>query len=288
MSGTGADWGRISSGIFWIGIGTFLLLNTTGTLPWSIWLDALAYWPVLLVLAGVRLLVNRSRYPWLALLSPLVMLGTLTLVALGAPRGPSGDRIGIHAERGAATERWLLGGTVVFSAVDLQAGSLPEDRLLAGTVVSRGDPSVRTTQSGAETRVRLRGAKRGPVVLVPGPDERWELTLADDLPLELDLELAFDRGEFDLSQIDVTGIDLQGAFNDLRLHLGTPSSNVRVNVEGAFNALTLVVPEDVPVYPNTDGFLNLVDRRRDRPPTGGPGYRLRVQGAFSRTVVRSD
>ena len=61
-----------------------------------------------------------------------------------------------------------------------------------------------------------------------------------------------------------------------------------MNIEGAFNELTLVVPADVPVRTNTDGLLNLIDRRRETPSTGGPSYRLRVEGAFSRTIVRSE
>jgi hypothetical protein len=216
------------------------------------------------------------------------VLGTLTWVALAPPSVSYGERIEVHADRPEATDNWLLEGTVVFSALQVSAGDLPADRLLDGTAISYGDPWVRTTPSPGQTRVRLDGARNGvDVHFFPGRGQRWDLTVADDLPLQLDLDLAFDRGELDLSRVEVTRIDLHGAFNDLRLRLGAPARDVRVNVEGAFNALTLVVPDEVPVRTDTDGFLNLIGRRRDRPAGGAAGYRLRVEGAFSRTRVRS-
>jgi hypothetical protein len=288
MTAPGIDWSRLSRGIFWMGIGVFLLLNTLEKLPWSIWTDALAYWPLLLVAGGLKLVLDRSRQPWMVFVSPLLVLGTLAAVALGTPPEPSGERLPLQADRPEATERWLLGGTVTFATLEVNAGDLPEQQLLEGTVISRQEPSVRTSQSNGQARVRLEGARHQHVILLPKRNERWELTVADDLPLELDLELAFDHGEIDLSGIDVTSVDLHGAFNSLRLRLGPPTREVRVNVEGAFNALTLVVPAEVPVRTNTDGFLNMIDRRHDPPALGGAGYRLRVDGAFSRTTVRSE
>jgi hypothetical protein len=62
---------------------------------------------------------------------------------------------------------------------------------------------------------------------------------------------------------------------------------VRLDWEGAFNHLEVVVPDDVPVSVSSDGFLNLVDGR-DRRDRSGPGYHLSIDGAFNRIVVRAE
>ena len=90
--------------------------------------------------------------------------------------------------------------------------------------------------------------------------------MTDDLPMTLRVASAFLEGELALGTIEVTRVDL----------------------EGAFNHLELVVPEDTPVRVTTDGFINLVDRRPGGHPPGGPAYRVHSEGAFNRVVIRSE
>jgi hypothetical protein len=51
--------------------------------------------------------------------------------------------------------------------------------------------------------------------------------------------------------------------------------------------LELVVSSDTPVRVSTDGFINLVDRRKTARFLSGPAYQLRADGAFNQIVVRS-
>ena len=65
-----ADWKRAADGIGMAGIAVFLLLNTTGVLPWSFWIDAIALWPLLIMSAGIKIAFEKTRAPWLVLLGP--------------------------------------------------------------------------------------------------------------------------------------------------------------------------------------------------------------------------
>lgn len=46
--------------IFLIFLGTVFLLNTTGILEWNVWLNIIHYWPIFLILGGLRLILGRS------------------------------------------------------------------------------------------------------------------------------------------------------------------------------------------------------------------------------------
>ena len=83
-------------------------------------------------------------------------------------------------------------------------------------------------------------------------------------------------------------MDHEGAFNDFTLHLGEPRADTRVNLEGAFNRLELVIPADMPVRVSRDGFINVVDRRPNGRALNGPAYRVHSEGAFNRVVIRSE
>ena len=47
--------------VFLIFVGVIFLLNTTNVVPWSVWSVLWKFWPVFIVLAGLRILVGRSR-----------------------------------------------------------------------------------------------------------------------------------------------------------------------------------------------------------------------------------
>lgn len=282
------SWRRVAKGINLTGFGVFLLLTTLDVLPWSYWAELLSYWPVLLIVAGVYLVFDRSRAPWLALLSPVVFLGTMTLVALDLPRPILGPGSRIEAVRPEGASEWRLEGELAMVDLDLRAQPIAADRLLEGEVAGTGRrPVVLVSGSDEQPRVRLRNwSMKG---FWPGrrPAGRVEAGLAADLPLTVDLDLAMVDGVIDLSAAEVSRIRTDGAFQDLTLRLGAPASDVRVTLRGAFNRIALEVPAGVPVSVDAEGFMNPVSGR-DRPPTAGPGYDVRLEGAFNWIAVRPD
>jgi hypothetical protein len=52
---------RIIEAISLIVVGVIFLMNTTGVLPWSIWLNFLRFWPLFIVTAGIGIIFRGSR-----------------------------------------------------------------------------------------------------------------------------------------------------------------------------------------------------------------------------------
>ena len=290
MSSKRIAWRRVSRGLNLIGFGVFLLLSTQGLLHSGFWLDTLTYWPVLLVALGLRLMFEHSRVPWAMLLSPMLLMGTLSYVAWGAPAPVAADWETVRAPRGPRVEAWSLEAELALSDLDLRAGSRARGMLLQGRTSPSDLGRVRVSDRGKSSRVHLRGGhwRSGGVHVLNGRRHLWDVELTDDLPMTLHLASAFVDGELALETLDVTRVDLDGAFNDITLRLGAPRTDTRVDLEGAFNHLELVVPEDTPVRVTTDGFINLVDRRSGDRPSSGRAYRVHSEGAFNRVVVRSE
>lgn len=69
--------------VFLVVAGIVFLLNNVGVVPWEVWSQILIFWPVLLVLGGVRVLLGRG---WLADLImvalTVLILGSIVLIAL--------------------------------------------------------------------------------------------------------------------------------------------------------------------------------------------------------------
>jgi LiaI-LiaF-like transmembrane region len=285
MSPETLAWRRARRGLVLIGIGLLLLANTEGWLRWSVWAEALTFWPVLLIAAGLRVAFGGSRWPWLTLLSPALILGTLAWVAWGRPQRVVQDWSPLSATRPEGIERWTLDGEMAMAELEAEARPLPPGALAEGRAAGR-DVRLRVVADGTRARVLARSDRWAPFATLRDP-ARWELGLAPDLPLRVEMDLAFDRGRLDLARAPVTAVDLEGAFNDLLLSLGPPAADVHIRLSGAFNRWELVVPHTTPVRVRTDGPLLWVDGRNQAADLSGPGYDLRVDGAMSSVTVRS-
>ena len=70
-------------GVFLIFSGSLLLLNSFGTLPWEIWNRLIDFWPVLLILVGIRIMLGKSLLSRLLMtLISLFVFGTIFLFVL--------------------------------------------------------------------------------------------------------------------------------------------------------------------------------------------------------------
>jgi hypothetical protein len=282
-------WSRVTRGLYFVGFGTLLLLNTQGIVPWSFWQEAITYWPVGLVALGLRLVFERSRVPALAILGPLLVLGTLTYVAYQGTPAWEREWEEVRAERTAEVERWTFEARLGMVDLDLSTDRLDKSLFVEGRISPAGRRVVRVTTRRDSARVRVARTRRSwNVIGLPARLNKLDLKVAQDLPLQLELDLALSDGDIDLAGVPVSRLNIDGAFNDLALRLDAPASDVRIDLNGAFNHVTLEVPPDTPVRTGTDGFLNVVDGRPGAGSLEGPGYRLDLDGAFNHLVVHSD
>jgi hypothetical protein len=272
-----------------MGLGFFLLLNTQGRLPWSFWWDALAFWPVLLVALGLRLVFDRSKTPWAVLISPVLVLGTLSYLAVEGPPERRHEWHPVHAVSSTDVDRWALEGRLAAADLDIEGRPLAAGVLVEGEATEPDFERLGVKERDKGARVRLdRWQGHGPVILFPRRPHAFRLGVRQELPLELDFECAFVGGTLDMARIPVEDFRMEGAFNSLTLRLGgldpDEDGEVRLRLSGAFNHLEIRVPPDTPVRMRSDG-PNIVETPPGARSLEGPGYAIRVDGAFNRVVV---
>ncbi len=76
-------------GILLVFVGVILLLQTSGVLPWSLWNTLWRFWPVLIIIVGLRIVLGRL-HPWLVSLLILAILGACFAIAISMYRGNPG------------------------------------------------------------------------------------------------------------------------------------------------------------------------------------------------------
>ncbi len=280
------DWGRVADGVGLAGLGVFFLVATTRGLPDGFWMEAVSFWPVLLVSAGIRIVFEKTPLAAGMVLGPVVVVGTLFWLAWGDPPQPRppGEWHEVAAERPEGADRARIEAELAGVRVGLEARSLAPALLAEGRAASReSTPRLDVDGQKGGANLRLEG-RDGGFIVAGTPREVWELGVADNLPLELELSGVFIRGGLDLRRGWVTGAKVSGAFNSWTFRLPPPSQRVRIHFQGAFSAFDVKVPEGTPVRYEGPGFpLVWLDKgpARDTIEKDTPGYDVVLEGAFS-------
>lgn len=283
-----ADWRRAAEGLQLAGFAVFLLLNTTGVLPWSFWLDAIALWPVLVMSAGLRMAVDRTRLPWLQILGPALVLGALAWLATAQrPILPVRDWQAVTVARPQGAERYRLEGSLLGTRLAAATGPVAPGTLAEGRMASRrGTARLDAPVDGTTAGLRVQGPRRGgPFLWMPGASDHWDLRMTDALPLTVKLGGAMSRVSLDLTSGRLERGAIEGVFLGTELRLPRPEKDTEFRIGGVFNAITVSVPEGTPVRVHGPGLpFNIVDRGT----TGtGPGYDVQVGGIFSAATVET-
>jgi hypothetical protein len=283
-----ADWGRAADGIFYIGIAVFLLMNTTGALPWSFWLDAIPLWPLLIVSAGAKLAFERTRMPWLVLLGPAVVLGGLAWTATGAapePRAAEWKSEGpLPRPEGAQRVKLALklaASRILVEGRELEAGALAD----ASSIQRSPSNRLEVKREGDTAELRLETGSMSGIAFLPGRRQRWQLGVPTELPLEFDLNGAGVRSRFELTKSRVEGGQVNGVFLATSVALPAPAEPVKLRLKGVFNLLRVSVPEGTPVRVQGTGFPFNLLKRRVVGDASRPGYEIKLDGIFSAIAI---
>lgn len=243
-----------------IAFGVYFLLRNLGWVsPELHWGAVLQLWPLLLVLLGVNLIVQQLPRPMGSFLSGLVglagVLGFGYVLFFGVGH-PTLQKLGVEE----ATAVWQQ-ESVVFSregvetaVVDIEFDN-PRARLFAlsdspnlieGEVSFLGELEFKTDMSDNEAEVSLDIRSKPAQWLNPanwqGEDAKpWEIGLSPSVPLELTLDVSNGAGEFDLSELTLEALRLDGGNGQTEVML--PGGVYEVKVDGGNGGIEMSIPE---------------------------------------------
>ncbi len=245
-------------GIILLIVGLALLLNALGVLPG----DAGAYlWPLVLVLIGVFMLLGP------------IMRGRRHAQTLSVPL-EGATRARVRLDHGAG---------------QLSVGPTSQPGLLLSGSFSEGaENSVR--RSGGEVEVVLGAFTRStfPPFFYSGGND-WQVELARDVPIRLELNTGANDARLDLTELTVTELILKTGASSTRILLPAHAGLTQVEVSSGAASVDLRVPEGVAARIRATGGLSgiRVDSRRF-PRVGDtfetPGY----ETAQNRVEIRSE
>lgn len=244
---------RFFDGLMTVGIGSLLLANTTGMLPWSVWWEVLRLWPVLLISAGLGILGRSTGQGWLRAMGTVVVLlaflYAIAVTAAGTPRFAAGT-----GEPFTLTEP-MAGVSSARLTLKSGAGSIEIDDTGGRTLEIEGaspfgTPELDATRSGATKDVEFSVTGSDGIVNVPlGTTTSVEAALPRQVQWDVTVESGASTLDADLSGLDVRRFHLKTGVADNTIRLGGAPTGERrgdVTVESGVSSVKVLVPRGVP------------------------------------------
>jgi LiaI-LiaF-like transmembrane region/Cell wall-active antibiotics response LiaF, C-terminal len=259
-----------------ITIGVLFLLANLGMLPLTFWEIAARFWPLILILIGLEIIIGRR-----SMIGALVVV-VLWLALVGGVVYLSFAGGGILPTRAAATEQLAQPlGDIQSASVDMDIGTarttvtaLPPGStdLMTGTFIHAEGTQITKTYnvSGNEGQLTLKEEGVNPLFF-GGSIDRWDVALSPQIPLALRVSGGVGHGSFDLTALKATSLSIDAGVGNIDV-TAPNTGNTTVQINGGVGSVAITIPEGVAASIRVNGGLGGIRVNEARFPKFGDVY----------------
>ncbi len=253
--------GSFLAGFLLIALGALLLLTTTGAVSFGIWLEIVDYWPVLLLLTGMEIILARRALLIRAGVIAATLVAVVAAAYLSMPEydppeplraeyvEPLGDARRLHLSMA------FIGGDVELTSDTTASGSFA--RLLAADFGSHPSRVIRE-QSNGDVEFHL--ASSGPFlrhssydgytrrVSLPVGLADWNLEVSPNVEIDIEISAGAADLALDLRGLNVRNLDVEAGASDIRVQLPASMGQTYVDIAAGATDVELLVPDNVAAH----------------------------------------
>ncbi len=260
-------------GIFLLFLGIVFLLQTLNVLRWGLWGTLWRFWPVLIIVIGLGILLRRYN-AWLVSLLVLAILGACLGVAIWqySPSLSSGIVTKSYSEPLDSLERVQIemdfsAGSITISSLPLGSPSLVE--IDSEVRNNRETMSIDFIQQDGEGKLYLSTVNQrfwGEAGI------RWEVRFTKSIPLAINIKSAASSMELDLSGLKVTELRLDVDAGNYIVTTPSTAGTIDIEIEANVANIEVTIPDGVAAKIQVDTNLSALDVDESRFPQQGDYY----------------
>lgn len=257
--------------LFWpiilIGAGVIFLLANFGVITGNPWPIIANLWPVILIVIGLDIMFGRRSLlgGLIGAGLGLVLIAGLICLLIAQPNLP-GLNFGMgnaslqtrHIEAPLASIQ-TANVSLAFGSGDYRLFALGDSaKLIDGEVSYYGDLTFEVNAPNDRADVRVESRFSGPFFGFMMPDEKWDIGLNTKPVYDLDLNFGSGGGNADLSQLTLSGGQVDGGSGRVEMRLPA-TGKFTLNAQGGSGGLTFRVPGKIALrveYKHGSGGLN--------------------------------
>lgn len=253
---------KISSirwGVIWIGVGLFFLGINLQLLDTLVFPRLFSLWPILLIAIGVELIFRRTRFYFLAFISPLIIAAAFIFAAYAQGNwGWDTDRFwgrwAWQVNNKKSHDIEIPSDSAVASLdIELQCGigdimlKSTSGRLFAANAeYYKRSPWIEHSKTDSVEKIEYvnREKKRFAIFGVNASNIENEFFLADHVPIRAKISTEGNEADLDFSDIELTDISLASRSDATRIAIGDRIDSVNITISGQIGELEMILPDD--------------------------------------------
>ncbi|HEX73957.1 MAG TPA: hypothetical protein G4N93_02255 [Dehalococcoidia bacterium] len=262
-------------GIFLLFLGVVFLLQTLNVLPWGLWGTLWRFWPVLIIIIGLGILLRHYNV-WLVSLLVSAMLGACLGIAIwqygSSPLAGTVSRS--YSEPMDNMESAQI--EVDFTAGSLTIGSLPfgSSNFMEATSEVRGRDggmNVDFHRQNGNGRLYL-STERANQPFWGGDGIRWDINFTGSIPLTINIKSAASNIGLELSELRVTELRLDIDAGNCKVTMPSLTGTTYVYIKSDVANIELTIPDGVVAKIRADIDLSFFNVDQTRFPKQGDYY----------------
>jgi predicted membrane protein len=259
--------------LFWpivlIAVGVVWLLSNMGILSTANLAVLFRLWPLLLIVIGLDLLFGRKSPAVGAIIGIGAVVLVIVLMLIGPSIGLTGPSLEIKLDQYAEPREDATSASVRLDLSVAQTNITPladTGELFTAEVSHVGDLEYEVTGQ-AEKHISLReedyDVNNGSAFLArilgdEGENLYWNIGLNPDIPLALDINSGVGQGNFDLSEMQLTDLSINGGVGQINVQLPSVDSPYDVDINNGAGELNVEIAEDAALNLNIKGGVGNV------------------------------
>ena len=262
-------------GILLLFLGVVFLLQTLDILPWGLWGTLWRFWPVLIIVIGLGILLRRYNV-WLVSLLMLAMLCACLGIAIWqyGPSPPAGVTTKSYSEPLGSLEGAQI-------EVDFTAGSITMGSVLPGSPnFVEADSEVRNRHESMKVNFQRRDGEGRLYLSTEHIDRefwgengvRWEVNFTRSIPLAINIKSAASNMELALSELKVTELRLDVDAGNCKVTMPSSAGTTHAYIKADVANVEVTIPDEVAAKIQVDTDLSVFDVDESRFPQQGDYY----------------
>ena len=263
MSKKKTDRSNIILGTVLICLGILFLLNTFNLISWHTWNLIIRFWPMLLVIIGLNILLKRSKLWWIV---PLIIIVLFVTLIFGSPESIRPFRHYFSNEEYSGNYSYSrdikenlenLQVDINYKAgVFMLADTDDKDKLCNANLMYYDiKPEIDYSYEKSSRRGHLLIEQQGEVRINKlANNNLWKVKLSKEIPLSITMNAGAGKIDIDISSLKVSKLKVNAGVSDLTIDYNDYNTESTIN-SGAAN-IKLYIPSQTAIKITTSAVVN--------------------------------
>lgn len=256
---------RISNGLYILLFGFVFLWVSLGFVKVGVIFQLLRLWPLFFVIVGIEIIFRRTRFSFLKLLSPIIVIGSVIGIIYVFQDGDLFNQRKIEIfkiNQDFSSDKKIADLNIDFSfgclfIMDSQNNSISGDLSIPEKIV----PELNFREFEKENLYEISGDPLSDYIFSPWDNNHiWDIRIGRDIPSKIKIKTYASKNKFNISNLSVSDftLDTKASLNEIIIN----DAIKKIRITSTGSKLSIVIPREMGVKISLNKFL-IIDNFKD-------------------------